>query len=134
MKPTLEIDGTRFETLEGFYDEVSRRLIPGSYWGRNLDAFNDILRGGFGTPEGGFILIWRHHGRSRAALDHAETARQLRLGLEDCHPANTSDVKARLEAALRGEGPTVFDWIVAIIRSHGDGGVEAKDGVELRLL
>ena len=53
MKPTLEIDGTRFDTLEGFYDEVSRQLIPRSDWGRNLDAFNDILRGGFGTPEGG---------------------------------------------------------------------------------
>lgn len=27
-------------------------------WGTDLDAFNDILRGGFGTPQGGFILRW----------------------------------------------------------------------------
>lgn len=46
-----EIDGSRFHTLEEFYDEIGTALIHGSPWGRNLDAFNDILRGGFGTPE-----------------------------------------------------------------------------------
>lgn len=51
-KMMYEIDGARFTTLEGFYDEVSRVLIPGASWGHNLDAFNDILRGGFGTPPG----------------------------------------------------------------------------------
>jgi Barstar (barnase inhibitor) len=45
MKPTFEIDGLRFHTLEEFFDEVSEILIPGADWGRNLDAFNDILRG-----------------------------------------------------------------------------------------
>ena len=52
-KLVYEIDGLEFHTLEEFYDVVSRVLIPNAYWGRNLDAFNDILRGGFGTPEGG---------------------------------------------------------------------------------
>jgi len=51
-----EIDGQRFSTLEDFYTEVSRVVIPGADWGHNLDAFNDILRGGFGTPEGGFTV------------------------------------------------------------------------------
>lgn len=55
-----EIDGARFSTLEEFFDEVSRVLIPGVFWGHNLDAFNDILRGGFGTPEEGFSLVWRN--------------------------------------------------------------------------
>ena len=36
--PVLEIDGARFNDLEGFWDEVSRQLIPGAEWGRNLDA------------------------------------------------------------------------------------------------
>lgn len=56
-----EIDGLRFHTLDEFFNEVSAVLIPGSDWGRNLDAFNDILRGGFGTPEGGFTIQWRNH-------------------------------------------------------------------------
>lgn len=69
MKPVIEIDGLTFDDLPGFYDEVARKLIaPGQFWGRNLDALNDVLRGGFGTPEGGFVLRWRHAQRSRACL------------------------------------------------------------------
>ena len=60
LKPRYEIDGARFEDLQGFYDEVSRKLIPGDSWGRNLDAFNDVLRGGFGTPPEEFTLVWRN--------------------------------------------------------------------------
>ncbi len=55
-----EIDGTNFSNLDGFYAEIGRVLIPGVYWGRNLDAFDDILRGGFGTPEEGFVLVWKN--------------------------------------------------------------------------
>ena len=47
-------------SLDEFFDEVSRSLIPGSRWGRNLNAFNDVLYGGFGTPAYGFVLIWRN--------------------------------------------------------------------------
>jgi RNAse (barnase) inhibitor barstar len=68
QKPTYEIDGSRFSTLEGFYDEISRVLIPGAEWGRNLDAFNDVLRGGFGTPEGGVVLCWKNSALSREHL------------------------------------------------------------------
>jgi RNAse (barnase) inhibitor barstar len=45
-KRVYEIDGTDFTSLEGFYDAISKELIPSAVWGRNLDAFNDILRGG----------------------------------------------------------------------------------------
>jgi hypothetical protein len=31
-------------------------------------AFNDILRGGFGTPEDGFKLVWRNSGSARQQL------------------------------------------------------------------
>jgi hypothetical protein len=39
QKPTFEMDGARFSRLEEFYEEVSRALIPGTCWGRNLNAF-----------------------------------------------------------------------------------------------
>ena len=50
-KTTFEIDGSNLANREGFYDEVSRVLIPGDDWGRNLDAFNDILRGASVRPK-----------------------------------------------------------------------------------
>ena len=68
MTTTYEIDGANFSTIDGFYEEISRVLIPGATWGRNLDAFNDILWGGFGTPEAGFVLVWKNHHLSRDRL------------------------------------------------------------------
>jgi RNAse (barnase) inhibitor barstar len=132
-KPAFEIDGSHFNTLEGFYDDVSERLIPGVFWGRNLDAFNDILRGGFGTPEGGFVLVWKNHALSRERLGYDETVRRLRLTLGRCHPQNRPHIEAELTAAERREGLTVFDLIVRIINSHGIGGEEAEHEVELVL-
>src|SRR4051812_358837 len=129
-KQVLEIDGRAFDDLEGFWDEVSRKLIPGASWGRNFDAFNDILRGGFGTPDGAFVLRWLQSARSRECLGYPETIRYLEAKVVRCHPENVPYVKEELAAARRGEGTTVFDILVEIIRSHGDGGDEAVDGIE----
>src|SRR6267143_7222749 len=35
LKPIIEIDGSRFDTLNGFWEEISVLLIPGASWGRN---------------------------------------------------------------------------------------------------
>jgi hypothetical protein len=48
--PVLVIDGAHFSDLDGFTREFSRLLVNYT-WRGNLDAFNDLLRGGFGTPE-----------------------------------------------------------------------------------
>lgn len=132
-KPTFEIDGRDFTTLQEFYAVISRVLIPGAKWGHNLDAFNDILRGGFGTPEGGFVLRWKNSALSRERLGYEETVRQLQARLTRCHPSNRQFVAADLEHAQREEGPTVFDWLVEIIQVHCAGGEEQDDGVELVL-
>jgi RNAse (barnase) inhibitor barstar len=95
--PVLVIDGARFADLDGFAREFSR-LLRDYTWRGNLDAFNDILRGGFGTPENGWVLRWLNSERSRNAL-----------------------------------GPTLFDQLVDIIRDHGPGGAQWRDGVVLEL-
>lgn len=133
MKAVYEIDGRDFETVEEFYDVVSRVLIPGVYWGHNLDALNDILRGGFGTPEGGFILRWKNSAVSHERLGYPETVRQLELRLSRCHPSNREWVRQDLERARQCVGPTAFDWLVDVIEIHCAGGREQDDGVELIL-
>jgi RNAse (barnase) inhibitor barstar len=130
---TYTIDGKAFSTLQGFFDEISRAVIPGAEWGHNLDAFNDILRGGFGTPEGGFELVWKDHAISRDRLGYGETVRQLEMRLLRCHPTNRDSVAADLAAAKAHSGPTVFDWLVEIIRDHGPGGEQEDDHVLLSL-
>ena len=132
-KAVYEIDGVHFDTLDAFYETISRVLIPGAEWGHNLDAFNDILRGGFGTPEGGFVLRWKNAAVSRRRLGYPETVRQLELRLARCHPSNRVSVIEDLGQAQREGGPTVFDWLVEIIYVHCAGGEEEQDGVELVL-
>ncbi|MEP3846507.1 MAG: barstar family protein [Paracoccaceae bacterium] len=130
---TYRINGERFSTLEEFYEEISRVLIPGSAWGNNLDAFNDILRGGFGTPDEGFIMIWENSVLSKNRLGYPETVRQLELRLKRCHPTNRNSVRRKLRQAHSNKGPVVFDWLVEIIRVHGACGEEAEDNVILKL-
>lgn len=132
-KPIYEIDGRKFSSLEEFFEEVSRKLIPNAGWGHNLDAFNDILRGGFGTPSGGFVLRWKNSKVSRERLGYPETVRQLRLRLARCHSASRDRVAQELAAAENNRGETVFDWLVDIINVHCKGGSEQEDGVELDL-
>jgi len=132
-KRVFEINGHDFDTLEGFYDEIGRKVLDDSSWGRNLDAFNDVLRGGFGTPEEGFVLRWLNSDRSQSALGFPATTRYLEEKVRRCHPSNVDDVRADLESALRGEGQTLFQILVEIIRTHGPGGEEEDDGVELEL-
>lgn len=132
-RQVVEIDGNNFSTLEGFYDEVTRVLTGGVTWGRNLDAFNDILRGGFATPEGGFLFRWKNSDISRQQLGYQETVRQLELRIKRCHPANLTIVAKDIETAKSNQGETVFDWLVQIIKIHGPGGAESEDQVDLVL-
>jgi hypothetical protein len=131
--PVLVIDGANFSDLRGFAREFSR-LLCNYTWRGNLDAFNDLLRGGFGTPENGWVLRWLNSESSRAALGYEETTRRLERLFLTCHPSNRSNIEARISSARRSEGPTLFDEIVEIIRDHGPGGNESEDGVLLELI
>ena len=127
-----EIDGERFSTLEEFFEEIDR-VMQLSAWGHNLDAFNDILRGGFGTPEDGFTICWKNHNASKQRLGYPETVRQLQLRLERCHSDNRQKVLQYLKDAQQGRDQTVFDWLVNIINKHSTGGEEEQDRVGLIL-
>lgn len=131
-KQTVNIDGACFTSLEEFFTHFQSQALDAS-WGRNLDAFNDVLRGGFGTPDGGFVLVWKNHSLSMKHLGYIETQRVLRARLKTCHSNNVGSVQLDLSKAERNEGPTTFDWLVEIIKDHGPGGSEQEDGVELVL-
>jgi hypothetical protein len=51
-----------------------------------------------------------------------------------CHPSNRADIEARIDSARRGEGPTLFDETIDIIRDYGPCGDESEDNVSLELL
>jgi RNAse (barnase) inhibitor barstar len=132
-KPVIEIDGLAFESLEGFFDVFGNVALGGTEYGQNLDALNDVLRGGFGTPDGGFVLRWKNSENSRHRLGFDETVRYIERKLTTCHPTNILHVRDDLARASNREGETLFEIICGILRDHGPGGAESEDGVELEL-
>ncbi|MCA1220332.1 barstar family protein [Streptomyces sp. 8L] len=123
MTVTYVIDGAEVTGLEAFWQVLGAAVNgPGGYFGANLDAFADCLRGGYGTPDDGdFAFLWRDHLRSREALGHAETVRTLEHRLARAHPTNRAALLARLADARAGRGPTDFDDLVAVFEREAPG-------------
>src|ERR1700754_3617587 len=94
-RKTIVWDANRFSDLASFYQEVENTCTNDLGWsiGRNLNAFNDVLRGGFGVHdyEEPIQLIWLNSDKSRKDLGGAENH----------------------------TGQTLFEIIIDIIRAHG---------------
>lgn len=118
----LEIDGGRFSNLKGFYDEVERGLTIGLEWkiGRNLDAFDDVLEGGFGMHDYGedIELIWTNSERSKLKLGYEETVKYLQDKLGKCHPTAKEKLYKNWNWQKNGIGKTLFEIIVEMIKEH----------------
>lgn len=91
-KKTIVINGNNFSNLEQFYVEVDRVLTKDLGWrtGHNLDAFNDLLCGGFGVfgYDESIRLVWENSAKSKNEL---------------------TDIR---------QGQTVYEILLEIIKSH----------------
>ena len=69
----FRIDGRKVTSVKDFYREIGSAVNgPEGYFGRNLDALADCLRGGFGTPEDRpYAFEWEHSAASRRHLKDA---------------------------------------------------------------
>ncbi|MBQ8198167.1 MAG: barstar family protein [Lachnospiraceae bacterium] len=81
------LDGNNFHDLEGFYTEIDKLLTKDLSWktGHNLDAFNDLLRGGFGVHEyeEPIIIKWTNYEKSKKNLGNETVLTLLEIFL-DC--------------------------------------------------
>jgi hypothetical protein len=114
------LDGRRVATLADFRAELARARFGDPAWsdGDVLgDALGELLRDPLGAPAP-LRVEWRQAARSRAALDHAAAVREYTSRLRDCPPNVLIRTAWALRAALRGEGPTLFDRLVAAVRAH----------------
>ena len=70
MTRIIQIDGRKIKTAKDFYREIGRAVNgPDGYFGNNLDALADCLRGGFGTPaDEPYEFDWQHSDLSRRHL------------------------------------------------------------------
>ncbi|QIK53287.1 Barstar (barnase inhibitor) [Dysgonomonas sp. HDW5B] len=73
MVKTIILNGNNFSNLEEFYCEIDRILTKDLDWqtGHNFDAFNDLLRGGFGVYEYAepVMIIWTSFSDSKQVLE-----------------------------------------------------------------
>lgn len=112
-KRTIIIDGNNFSDLETFYTEIDRVMTKDLGWdtGHNLDAFNDLLRGGFGVFDYGepIILIWKNNSKSRVDLGVEATRKYYEYrNSEDDEPD---------EPVSKNE-QTLYEIIAEIISRH----------------
>ena len=116
------IDGNNFANLTEFYDEVENKLTKGLDWkiGRNLDALNDVLRGGFGIHayEEPILIRWINADKSKKDLGQSETIKYIEQMLKKCHASNIPSVKKDLKKVKDGKGEMLFEAIVGIARGH----------------
>jgi RNAse (barnase) inhibitor barstar len=70
----FEIDGKNFTDLKGFYNSIGDQLVENNEWGKNWNALNDILLGGFIKTEYAepFILTWKNSDLSKINLEDFE--------------------------------------------------------------
>ncbi|KOR79302.1 hypothetical protein AM232_13225 [Bacillus sp. FJAT-21352] len=118
MNKVFIIDGDKFSNFKGFCKEFSDIVLSGKYkWHGNLDAFNDILFGGFGDIENEeqFTIIWRNSAKSKVDLGYSETIVKLNENLNNCHQSNEEKVIQEIKDAKMNKGPTIFDLIEEII-------------------
>ena len=66
------LDGNKFSNIEGFYNEIDALLTKDLDWktGHNLNAFDDLLQGGFGVHEFNepITIKWINYNKSKKDL------------------------------------------------------------------
>ncbi|RTY85906.1 barstar family protein [Flavobacterium sp. GT3R68] len=77
QRKLIIINGNHFSDLESFYTEIDKVLTKNLKWktGHNLDAFNDILCGGFGVFQNDdqINLNWINFSKSQTELTKETT-------------------------------------------------------------
>ncbi|SEW51487.1 barstar family protein [Chitinophaga arvensicola] len=122
MEKQITIDGNRITSITSFYEEINRVFMTGEDWqlGNSLDAFNDLLYGGFGAIKSDepVTLLWHNMDKSRQALGHAATRQYYEEKLLPESPFNKEHFREKLDELDRGEGQTYFDILLEIIADH----------------
>jgi RNAse (barnase) inhibitor barstar len=130
MVKRIVIDGSSIRDIPSFYAEVNRVFMADENWkiGDSLDAFNDLLFGGYGALKEAehAELVWLNMENSRQVLGYNATKNYYLEKLKPNSPFNKELFSEKLVALENGTGETYFDTILAIIAEHSNITVAAK--------
>lgn len=118
----LVINGDNFSDPESFYDEIDKVLTKDldRKTGHSLDAFYDLLRGGFGVFEYDepIMLIWKNTSKSKIDLGPVTTKKYYEQRILGCHKSNIPSFQEKITELASGRGQTLFDILCEIIEEH----------------
>lgn len=115
---TIFIDSDKFENLEQFLKYMSAVLLDSSYNHsiKSLDAFADVLEGGFGIfQENEDIKVkWKGVKKSKKDLGAEETLNYFNSILNDCHPTAKAEIKEQIIFTQTDDRYNLFYFILDI--------------------
>ena len=122
MVKQIEIEGNAINDIASFYEEINRVFMVGESWliGQSLDAFADLLFGGYGALQGAqsVELYWHNMDHSRKALGYQTTRAYYLDKLRPDSPYTKKLFAEKLRALESGSGETYFDSIMTILAEH----------------
>ncbi|MBL7990582.1 MAG: hypothetical protein JNN25_04015 [Candidatus Kapabacteria bacterium] len=120
------VDGKTFETLEGFFDEMSRQLALNAESAKTLEDFEMMLQRAFNDTSKGMVLVWKNHHLSKESLGFEETLRFLEKKLKACHHSEVLAVRKELTQTKKGNGVLLFNAIIKLLARYNEKGLELR--------
>ncbi|MBW7955078.1 barstar family protein [Candidatus Gracilibacteria bacterium] len=78
---TFIINKNHLNSLDDFYDEIEKNFIKDNTlnFGRNLDALEDVLYGGYGVFEPGetIKIIWENFDESKKTIKNIDVIEEI---------------------------------------------------------
>lgn len=107
------INGSHFSNPEAFYEEVSLLFLKDEDWKvGTLDGFDDILYGYEGE------IIWKNARKSKQDLGFDLTKEFYENKIRQGKPFNVTLIQQKLDDLINGNGQTLFEILIEIIKSH----------------
>ena len=121
---SITIEGKNITDIATFYQEINRIFMSNENWeiAPSLDAFNDLLYGGFGAIDSKepTTLIWKNFEENRKTLGLKTTKKFYESKLTAPEIYNINFVKGKITALESGNGSTYFEIILEIISDHSN--------------
>lgn len=107
------INGSHFSNLEDFYEEISQLFMKNEDWKvGTLDGFDNIL---YGVETD---ITWKNSQKSKKDLGFELTKEFYENKIKIGKPFNVALIQQKLDELIDGNGQTLFEILIEIIKSH----------------
>ncbi|NGF56961.1 ribonuclease inhibitor [Parapedobacter sp. SGR-10] len=118
----IYLQGRKITDIASFYKQLNQQLMEEEDWklGESLDAFDDLLYGGFGKWKSceQLEIVWNDVAISEQFLGMETTKAYYESKLFEGSPYNQEFIKGKIKELIHENGKTYFEIILEIVDSH----------------